>query len=88
MSTTKPKSAANSKTMLLGLSIMLTTLSTYTAGTRAEGSWCAMYTTGGNNCGLHSFEQCQATVSGVGGFCGNNPFYGAARETRRQKRSK
>jgi Protein of unknown function (DUF3551) len=33
------------------------------------GSWCAHYRNGGNNCGFHSFEQCQAAVSGVGGFC-------------------
>ncbi len=71
---------------ILVMSIMLATLSAFTAGARAEGSWCAMYGTGGTNCGFYSFEQCQATVSGVGGFCGNNPFYGTARESRRQRR--
>ena len=29
---------------------------------------------GGTNCGFYSFEQCQATVSGIGGFCMRNPF--------------
>jgi hypothetical protein len=39
--------------------------------------WCAHYSgrTGGTNCGFVSFEQCQWTVSGVGGFCAVNPFY-------------
>ena len=60
-------------------SIMLATLSAFPAGVRAEGSWCARYTTAGTNCGFYSFEQCQASVSGVGGFC-------TARESRRQRR--
>ena len=31
--------------------------------------WCALYKTGGNNCGFANTAQCQAAVSGVGGFC-------------------
>jgi hypothetical protein len=41
--------------------------------------WCAQYSRGGlggaSNCGFKTFAQCQATVSGVGGFCNHNPFY-------------
>lgn len=37
--------------------------------------WCAAYRNGGNNCGFTTFEQCQASVSGVGGSCQQNPFY-------------
>jgi len=37
--------------------------------------WCATYRTGGQNCGFLTIEQCQATVSGVGGFCQQNQFY-------------
>jgi len=37
--------------------------------------WCATYRAGGQNCGFLTIEQCQATVSGVGGFCQQNPFY-------------
>jgi hypothetical protein len=50
-------------------------LSLSTTGVRADGTWCAHYGTGleGMNCGFYSFEQCRATVSGVGGFC--QPIY-------------
>jgi hypothetical protein len=41
--------------------------------------WCAQYSRGGlggaSNCYFKTFAQCQATVSGVGGFCNHNPFY-------------
>jgi hypothetical protein len=33
-------------------------------------TWCARYGSGnGTNCGFHSYEQCQAAISGNGGFC-------------------
>jgi hypothetical protein len=52
------------------LSIVLAALSAFTLASHAEGSWCAHYgRSGGTNCGFHSFEQCQAAVSGTGGFC-------------------
>ena len=39
--------------------------------------WCADYSTrgGGKNCHFLTFAQCQASVSGVGGFCSPNPFF-------------
>ena len=40
--------------------------------------WCAQYGRGGGgatNCGFVTFSQCQATVSGIGGFCVRNQFY-------------
>ena len=40
--------------------------------------WCAYYGGmggGGKNCGFTTFQQCQATVSGIGGFCDRNPLY-------------
>jgi hypothetical protein len=40
--------------------------------------WCAFYSGdggGGTNCGFLTIEQCRATVSGIGGFCGPNQFY-------------
>jgi hypothetical protein len=64
------------------------TLSLSASAAHADGSRCAQYSgrAGGTNCGFHSFEQCRATVSGIGGFCQRNPFaaYGAAREPRRR----
>ena len=40
--------------------------------------WCAQYggwDGGGRNCGFSTYEQCRATVSGVGGYCEANPMY-------------
>lgn len=41
--------------------------------------WCADYGFGGlagaRNCYFKTLGQCQATVSGVGGYCVPNPFY-------------
>lgn len=39
--------------------------------------WCAYYSGGGGggggtNCGFTTFEQCMATISGIGGFCDRN----------------
>ena len=38
--------------------------------------WCAYYSGsmggGGTNCGFVTFEQCMATVSGIGGLCMRN----------------
>jgi hypothetical protein len=70
------------------VSIMFAALFLSTDGTHAA-PWCADYTgKGGSNCGFYSFQQCQATVSGRGGFCRSNPFeaYAAAREPRRRYR--
>jgi hypothetical protein len=40
--------------------------------------WCAHYgfrNDGGTSCGFTTWEQCQAAISGVGGFCAPNQFY-------------
>jgi hypothetical protein len=41
--------------------------------------WCAQYGgfggDGGRNCGFLTIEQCQAAISGVGGYCTPNQFY-------------
>ena len=41
--------------------------------------WCAEYGGtmggGGTNCGFVTLQQCQATISGMGGFCVPNQFY-------------
>jgi Protein of unknown function (DUF3551) len=39
--------------------------------------WCAYYDVwqGATNCGFSTYQQCLATVSGVGGSCGVNPQY-------------
>jgi hypothetical protein len=38
--------------------------------------WCAMYRAkGATNCYFVTLAQCQAAISGVGGFCQPNNFY-------------
>jgi hypothetical protein len=40
--------------------------------------WCAYYSGGrggGTNCGFTTFDQCMATVSGIGGYCTLNTQY-------------
>lgn len=42
--------------------------------------WCAdIGEPGPTDCGYVSFEQCKAAVSGVGGYCRQNPFAGTGR---------
>ena len=48
----------------------------------ADGAWCADYNFhhgGATNCGFATFQQCLATVSGIGGSCGPNPQYQPSR---------
>lgn len=40
-----------------------------------EYPWCARYDWSTYNCGFVSFEQCLATVRGIGGICERNPRY-------------
>jgi hypothetical protein len=45
--------------------------------------WCANYggdAGGSSNCGFSTYEQCLATISGMGGSCDRNPFYTAPAE--------
>jgi Protein of unknown function (DUF3551) len=42
-----------------------------------NGAWCAYYDTGGGgsrNCEFATFEQCLATVRGIGGNCSPSPY--------------
>ena len=46
------------------------------AAAAIEYPWCAQYgRKGGRNCGFSTYQQCMATVSGIGGFCERNQFY-------------
>jgi hypothetical protein len=51
----------------------------FTSGAQAQNyPWCAVYggrEGGGQNCGFTTFEQCMATLSGMGGFCNRNTQY-------------
>jgi hypothetical protein len=53
--------------------------------------WCAQYSGrglgGSSNCYFMTIGQCQAAVSGVGGYCRPNPFYtGSGERPRRSKK--
>ncbi len=57
-----------------------------TASQAIEYPWCAQYGPGGDggrNCGFSTFQQCLATVSGIGGFCERNTFYTAEKPRKR-----
>ena len=43
----------------------------------AQNRWCAFYSAPfyATNCGFSTYEQCLATVSGVGGYCQPNTMY-------------
>jgi hypothetical protein len=53
--------------------------------------WCAQYTGrglgGSSNCYFMTLAQCQAAISGVGGYCRPNPYF-TGPERRPQRRSK
>ena len=50
--------------------------------------WCAQYAgrSGATNCYFMTLGQCQAAISGVGGFCRPNPFYTGGGQPRRKAR--
>ena len=53
--------------------ILLASVSLGADGAQAQTApWCAHYNTGLNACSFYSFEQCMASVFGVGGTCARN----------------
>jgi hypothetical protein len=44
------------------------------AGTARAGAWCAWYDPYTFNCRFNTFQQCQATVLGAGGYCARNVY--------------
>jgi hypothetical protein len=76
------KGATRMRALLFGLAALATVPALDAALTEAQAypvyPWCAYYSgRGGTNCYFSTFAQCQAAVSGVGGTCSQNPFYGA-----------
>ena len=66
------------RAVLAAALLTATTLLTPTAGQAQTYPWCAQYGGlggGGRNCGFVSYEQCLATIHGMGGFCERNSFY-------------
>jgi hypothetical protein len=69
-------SAAKKIAFVSGIALLMSL-----AGTAAHAQnypWCSQYTGsmgGSMNCGFSTWAQCQANVSGIGGFCIRNDTY-------------
>jgi hypothetical protein len=64
--------------LLFVLAIYVMTAGIVTLAEAQNYPWCAYYSAsggGGTNCGFTTFQQCMATVSGIGGFCNENTQY-------------
>jgi hypothetical protein len=63
--------------LLLMLGIVAAAVSAGRSAAAQNYPWCAYYGAGfeGTNCGFTTFEQCMATVSGIGDFCDRNNWY-------------
>jgi Protein of unknown function (DUF3551) len=61
----------------LALAALILAVLLHTGSAHAQNyPWCAQYSgdVGGTNCGFSTLPQCQATVSGIGGYCYQNPM--------------
>jgi hypothetical protein len=68
-----------------GLLVLAATL--MASGTSAQAApWCAFYDLSTYNCGFYSYQQCLATISGVGGWCRQNFFEGPASDRKTPNR--
>jgi hypothetical protein len=66
------------RVLLFGIGLLVASASLGMAAQAQNYAWCAQYgngTGGARNCGFTSFAQCQADVSGIGGFCEMNNTY-------------
>jgi hypothetical protein len=67
---------------LLATVSLLVAVSAFDGAAAQNYPWCARYAIGqfdgGTNCGFVTLAQCQATVSGVGGYCTRNLWYAPA----------
>ena len=66
---------------ILGFALAFTAVSDARAG-----AWCAWYDPYTYNCGFSTFQQCQATVLGAGGYCAPNADPSSAPSRRPQRR--
>ena len=65
--------------MILAILITVIAGSAFETAQADPYKWCALYNAGrgggAQNCYFMTYQQCQAAVSGVGGFCMVNQFY-------------
>jgi Protein of unknown function (DUF3551) len=77
---------------LLGFVVAAGFAATFGVGTANADpyKWCAIYgggwAGGASNCGFVTLAQCQATISGIGGYCAENQFYTGDRRRARKRR--
>jgi hypothetical protein len=69
--------------LLAGMSVV-GLLATATPSFAAESRYCLQGTEWGypGNCQFSTYEQCMASASGTGAYCGINPAFGYARQGR------
>ena len=72
-------------TLIALLATML--LGTIEPSAAREYPWCAFYGPSTRNCGFVSLEQCRATITGIGGYCGQNPLYQPGPQPRSRRQS-
>jgi hypothetical protein len=64
------------RTLLFMLAILVVTAGIGTPARAQNYPWCADYAGfGSQNCGFTTLQQCQAALSGNGGFCNANTQY-------------
>jgi Protein of unknown function (DUF3551) len=66
------------KALIFVLGVLAATAALGAKAQAQDYPWCAQYgagTGGARNCGFTTFQQCQADVSGIGGFCERNNTY-------------
>ena len=65
------------KTLLVASGFLAVTAVIGTPAQAQNYRWCAQYGSGfgASNCGFSTLQQCQADVSGIGGFCAPNTLY-------------
>ena len=75
---------------LLGMTVVVALAYASQPAAAYDYPWCAHYSGRGDstNCGFVSLEQCRWTVSGIGGFCAQNPFWVAAQAERPSKKKR
>ena len=63
------------RTSLLALAAIVAGAYATPASAAISYPWCARYANTGGECSFNTFEQCLATLSGIGGSCVDNPGY-------------
>ncbi len=62
-------------TLLTGAALLAATATPAAAATYP---WCARFATTAGECSFETREQCMETLSGIGGFCQQNPGFPGA----------